>query len=474
MIRSLLKRSALAFALFLTLLAPSFATQASAANGTSLGVWSGTCPTPTSKVTVTSSGWDPSFSVRVSFSPHSASPVDVTVPINTVATVPNPDQSVHRTFDVRVINAGGGVVQVLRDQSAAVTCLTGPNTTIAGTDCKSVHVTGANLSKTYYQSAVRVIDETGALVKEFLTQPLGTNASGDMTYQPSIDEVVAVPNGHTYSTIVGLYWNGSFFKQGYSPTVADLSAPCPPVVGAVAGELFLDENVNASLDGGESVPANADALVELVDAEGTVVAATRTDANGHYDFENIPAGDYTVQFTLSSGYTGTTPLSQAVTVVAGQTAVRNAGVRRLPSPTPTDTATPTPTATQTATATPSPSESSPTPTGTSSALPSETAVPSPSASTPDVSQSAGTGGAGVTSSPSTSSSVPAVSQTGSTGSSPAASPGGSASVQDRQNDSSHSGDSLVYTGARVVPAAIAALMCVALGLVLTMRRRRQD
>ncbi len=63
-----------------------------------------------------------------------------------------------------------------------------------------------------------------------------------------------------------------------------------------------------------------------------VVGSGMTDADGHLHFGALVPGEYTVTETLQEGWTNTTPLSQDVTVVDGQTAHLWFGNVEIPEP----------------------------------------------------------------------------------------------------------------------------------------------
>lgn len=92
--------------------------------------------------------------------------------------------------------------------------------------------------------------------------------------------------------------------------------PPAPLPGKITGVL-----VNA--DTGAPI---AGAAVELVDANGGVVAGGVTDANGGYVFENLPAGGYTLRYT-ADGYNGG---SRDCAVGAGATVDVPASLTRPP------------------------------------------------------------------------------------------------------------------------------------------------
>lgn len=107
-----------------------------------------------------------------------------------------------------------------------------------------------------------------------------------------------------------------------------------PVV-AVGNYTWVDSDSDGMQDVGE--PPLAGVKVELfdangnpaVDANGLLVAAQTTDANGKYLFDNLAPGNYRIKFTSPSGYAGTTADAAAATqatdsdadAVTGMTAV---------------------------------------------------------------------------------------------------------------------------------------------------------
>jgi len=54
-----------------------------------------------------------------------------------------------------------------------------------------------------------------------------------------------------------------------------------------------------------------EARVTLVDAEGAVIAATATESDGSYVFEDVPEGEYTI---IATGYP---PAASALRVAGG-------------------------------------------------------------------------------------------------------------------------------------------------------------
>jgi large repetitive protein len=92
------------------------------------------------------------------------------------------------------------------------------------------------------------------------------------------------------------------------------------VAGATVGDrVWRDLDRDGRQDPGE--PGVAGVLVHLVDTDGTVVATTRTDANGTYRFVGVPPGDYTVRVvpaSLPDGLAFTTSDAWSVSLSPGE------------------------------------------------------------------------------------------------------------------------------------------------------------
>ena len=63
----------------------------------------------------------------------------------------------------------------------------------------------------------------------------------------------------------------------------------------LSGKVYYDANESSSFDNGED--PFKDITVELLGADGNVVATTKTDADGNYSFTGLDAGTYTVKVT---------------------------------------------------------------------------------------------------------------------------------------------------------------------------------
>ncbi|MCB1759812.1 MAG: RICIN domain-containing protein [Gammaproteobacteria bacterium] len=73
--------------------------------------------------------------------------------------------------------------------------------------------------------------------------------------------------------------------------------PCDASVGDF---VWLDSNENGIQDANE--PGIEGVTVKLLDAGGTEIGSTTTDANGFYSFGGLCAGDYAIQVVISAGY----------------------------------------------------------------------------------------------------------------------------------------------------------------------------
>lgn len=75
---------------------------------------------------------------------------------------------------------------------------------------------------------------------------------------------------------------------------------CEVEPSTIGGRVWSDTIVNRRFDDGEAPIGNV--LIELLDANGTVIATQRTNDEGIYQFRNLRPGTYTVRETQPTGY----------------------------------------------------------------------------------------------------------------------------------------------------------------------------
>ena len=106
-------------------------------------------------------------------------------------------------------------------------------------------------------------------------------------------------NGEGLSVIVGSLFNdfGRLLQSagivyGGTPGIDEADATD---TAAIAGSLFHDEDQTGGLSGQEEgVPA---VVVNLLDQDNNLVASTKTTWKGTFNFYNLPAGDYVLEFS---------------------------------------------------------------------------------------------------------------------------------------------------------------------------------
>jgi fimbrial isopeptide formation D2 family protein/uncharacterized repeat protein (TIGR01451 family) len=81
----------------------------------------------------------------------------------------------------------------------------------------------------------------------------------------------------------------------------------------VSGIVWIDTDRDGTLDSGESRRLGG-VTITLRDSLGNVVSTTTTLSDGSYRFDNLPAGDYTIEQTQPTGYGSSTPNTLNVTV----------------------------------------------------------------------------------------------------------------------------------------------------------------
>ncbi len=162
----------------------------------------------------------------------------------------------------------------------------------------------------------------GALVSLYLsdnfTEPLAQTVSANDGFysfnhvSPETYIIIVSPPAGWETMIASRY---VVLEQGQSVTHQDFPArrvatptptPTPtPGGGRIYGVVFEDDNANGVIDSGE--PGVADAALRLEDSLGQVVAETHADANGNYQFSNLPAQTYHLIITVPDGWRATTP-----------------------------------------------------------------------------------------------------------------------------------------------------------------------
>jgi serine-aspartate repeat-containing protein C/D/E len=75
---------------------------------------------------------------------------------------------------------------------------------------------------------------------------------------------------------------------------------CEMLPVSIAGRVMADTNGNCVLEPGESGIAGV--TIQLLNAQGSVIATRQTDGAGRYKFDNLPPGVYTVRELQPAGY----------------------------------------------------------------------------------------------------------------------------------------------------------------------------
>ena len=148
----------------------------------------------------------------------------------------------------------------------------------------------------YPEQTVQLLDKDGQVIKT-----TKTDANGNYSFD-------SLPDG-TYSVKVVKDGALTDLEQTEDPDGTKDSASEPIVLNEdnptkknvnfgyvpdyfIKGTIYRDGNRSGALDTGEKLYEGV--TVNLVDADGTVVATTTTDANGTYSFDKLPAGTYSV------------------------------------------------------------------------------------------------------------------------------------------------------------------------------------
>ena len=163
-----------------------------------------------------------------------------------------------------------------------------------------------------------------------VNQTVVTNAAGNYqftTLNPGTYTITATPP----SGFIATNPNPQTVTLTAGQTLSSVDFGIRQTPGAIGDTVFNDLNGNGTQEAGEAGVAGA--TVTLRDSAGTVLGTLVTDANGNYQFTNVPPGtNYTVTVTLLSGFSNTTPLVQTIaTLNPGQTVpTADFGLRQLP------------------------------------------------------------------------------------------------------------------------------------------------
>ncbi|MBT9499105.1 MAG: carboxypeptidase regulatory-like domain-containing protein, partial [Zoogloea sp.] len=113
----------------------------------------------------------------------------------------------------------------------------------------------------------------------------------DQGTNDAIDSDVDVTTGKTIATTL---------VAGENDLTWDAGIYCPPTTASIGDKVWEDMNFNGVQDAGEVGIQGV--TVKLLNAYGTVVATTTTDASGNYLFSNVNVGNYKVQVVAPTGY----------------------------------------------------------------------------------------------------------------------------------------------------------------------------
>ena len=144
----------------------------------------------------------------------------------------------------------------------------------------------------------------------------GVTASGTEDYFVYVNAVQGALSGYpTVTTPSGSSPSANIaipnLNSGQIVLNADFGfKPDPGTTFSISDKVWFDADADGTLGGGE--PGISGVTVDLLDATGSVIATTSTDASGNFTFSGLPGGgaDYTIKITDTGGalndYYGTT------------------------------------------------------------------------------------------------------------------------------------------------------------------------
>jgi LPXTG-motif cell wall-anchored protein len=104
---------------------------------------------------------------------------------------------------------------------------------------------------------------------------------------------VVPAGGRLFGFVTITCWFSTAYKYDDGPVVV-ARAEVPGGVGSAGGHLYVDRNLNVSVEPGEGVPG---VKVFLVADNGAVVGRAVTDALGHFWFVDVPANNYELRLS---------------------------------------------------------------------------------------------------------------------------------------------------------------------------------
>ena len=119
-------------------------------------------------------------------------------------------------------------------------------------------------------------------------------------------QTVGGANGETFMAVV---------VDG--PVLASVDFADAPL-GFLSGNVFDDESHDGSREATEE--ARAAWTVSLLDPQGEILTTTQTDANGNYEFRDVPPGEYTVVAQDPASFEFTSPSPRFADAIAERTA----------------------------------------------------------------------------------------------------------------------------------------------------------
>lgn len=136
----------------------------------------------------------------------------------------------------------------------------------------------------------------GGLKVHYFSQPSKGTASvsedGAYTYSP--------PPG--FSGEIGFSYQviDELGRMSTGLVIVTVGPPPPAVSYAIGDRVFRDLDADGIQDAGE--PNVTGVAVQLLGAQGGVLASTTTDGQGRYAFDGLAAGDYGIRFTAPAGF----------------------------------------------------------------------------------------------------------------------------------------------------------------------------
>jgi hypothetical protein len=155
-------------------------------------------------------------------------------------------------------------------------------------------------------------------------QTITTSGAVPNTANPTWNNYGAIFNTGAATQIQFRFVNNAPGGGGNDLVLDDLMvAPCTLPAGNISGTLYQDINTNNVYNNGTDAKISANVAVNLKSSTGAIIATAYTDADGKYNFTNVPTGsNYSIEVALTD-----TNISSELRATANPSGANTTGIQ---------------------------------------------------------------------------------------------------------------------------------------------------